>query len=144
MKYTNETERELVNDWHLNRFDQYLVGLTFQKLSLWDIQCCQTFSGKMKNFKNGPIPASFRLFRSFLVTISIQIEKSLDSVLGIWAQGCKMLGADQTTELWRPPLKKEKLLDVAAALAQWIRLHLPSSRPGFESQAQQLNYIYFN
>ena len=33
--------------------------------------------------KNGPIPASFVYFRSFLVTISLQIEKSIDGVLGI-------------------------------------------------------------
>ena len=42
-------------------------------------------------------------FRSFLVTISIQIEKSKDGVLGIRTQGRRMVGADKTTELWRPP-----------------------------------------
>ena len=37
-----------------------------------------------KFFKNGPIPASFVYFRYFLDTISIiQIEKSVDGVLGI-------------------------------------------------------------
>ena len=41
--------------------------------------------------------------RSFLVTISIQIEKSKDGVLGIWTRGHRMVGADETTELWRPP-----------------------------------------
>ena len=53
-------------------------------------------------FKNGPIPASFVYFRSFLVTISIQIEKSIDGVLGIQTRGRWMVGADETTELWRP------------------------------------------
>ena len=38
----------------------------------------------------------------FLVTISIQIEKSVDGVLGIRTQGHSMVGADKTTELWRP------------------------------------------
>ena len=33
--------------------------------------------------KNGPILPLFVYFRSFLVTISIQIEKSIDGVLGI-------------------------------------------------------------
>ena len=54
-------------------------------------------------FKNGPIPASFCFyFRSFLVTISIQTEKSIDGVLGIRTRGRRMVGADETTELWRP------------------------------------------
>ena len=44
----------------------------------------------------------FVYFRSFLVTISIQIEKSIDGVLGIRTRGCRMVGADKTTELWRP------------------------------------------
>ena len=45
-------------------------------------------------------------FRSFLVTISIQIEKSKDGVLGIRTRGRRMVGADKTTELWRPPFVK--------------------------------------
>ena len=43
-------------------------------------------------------------FRSFLVIISIQIEKSIDGVLGIRTRGHRMVGADETTELWRPPI----------------------------------------
>ena len=43
-------------------------------------------------------------FHSFLVTISIQIEKSIDGVLGIRTPGRRMVGADETSELWRPPL----------------------------------------
>ena len=30
-----------------------------------------------------------------------------------------------------------------AAIAQWIRLHLPSCRPGFESQAHHLCFFQF-
>ena len=45
----------------------------------------------------------FVYFRSFLVTISIQIEKSIDDVLGIRTRGRRMVGVDETTELWRPP-----------------------------------------
>ena len=41
----------------------------------------------------------FVYFRSFLVTISIQIEKSIDGVLGIRTWGRRMVGADKTTEL---------------------------------------------
>ena len=43
-------------------------------------------------------------FRPFLITISIlQIEKSLDGLLGIQPRGCRIVGADKTTELRRPP-----------------------------------------
>ena len=45
----------------------------------------------------------FVYFCSFLVTISLQIEKSIDGMLGIRTRGCRMEGADETTELWRPP-----------------------------------------
>ena len=55
-------------------------------------------------FKMGQSWPLFVYFRSFLVTISIQIEKSIDGVLGIQTQGCRMVGADETTELWRPPI----------------------------------------
>ena len=43
-------------------------------------------------------------FRPFLIRITmstIQIEKSIDGVLGIRTRGSRMKGADKTTELWR-------------------------------------------
>ena len=44
-------------------------------------------------------------FRYFLNTMSmLQFEKSIDGVLGIQTWGCRMVGADETTELWRPPI----------------------------------------
>ena len=44
--------------------------------------------------------ASFVYLRYFLETISIvQIEKSVDGVLGIQTQDRRMVGADETTEL---------------------------------------------
>ena len=55
--------------------------------------------------KNGTIPASFCLFSLFIDTISIiQIDKSIDRVLGIWTRGRRMVGADETMEVWRAPL----------------------------------------
>ena len=45
----------------------------------------------------------FVYVRTFLLTIKMQIEKSIDGVLGIRTWGCRMVGADETTELWRPP-----------------------------------------
>ena len=60
----------------------------------------------------------FVYFRYFLDTISIiQIEKSVDRVLGIRTQVCRMVGTDETMELWRPPENYHFLLnesDVAA------------------------------
>ena len=57
---------------------------------------------------NGPIPAFFVYFHSFLVTILItQIEKIVDGVLGIWTRGCRMVVADETMELWRPLLLQD-------------------------------------
>ena len=54
--------------------------------------------------KNVPIPATFCFFRPFHITISIiQIEKSIDGAHGIWTRCHRMVGADETTELWRPP-----------------------------------------
>ena len=44
------------------------------------------------------------IFRSFLVTISMQIEESVEGVLGNRTQGRRMVGTDETTELWRPPV----------------------------------------
>ena len=44
----------------------------------------------------------FVYFHSFLVIISIQIEISIDVVLGIRPRGHRMVGADETTELWWP------------------------------------------
>ena len=55
-------------------------------------------------FLNLAIPGLFLVYyRPFLIpiaiTISIQIEKSVN----IRTQGRRMVGADETTELWRPP-----------------------------------------
>ena len=60
----------------------------------------------------------FVYFRSFLIPITIsiiQIEKSVDGVLGIRTRGRRMVGEDKTTELWRHPLHsffKTKILVV--------------------------------
>ena len=47
----------------------------------------------------------FVYFLPFLITISIiQIEKGLVGVLGIRTRGRRMIGADETMQLWRPPI----------------------------------------
>ena len=44
----------------------------------------------------------FVYFRPSLITISIiAMKKSIDGVLGIQTRGCRMVGADNTMELWR-------------------------------------------
>ena len=80
--------------WHSRRVTSFQsqVGLQFKS-------CGRQF------FLNGPISASFCLFLYFLVTISIQIEKSIDGVLGIRTWGHRTVGADETMELWQPPLR---------------------------------------
>ena len=46
----------------------------------------------------------FVYFRYFLDTISIiQIEKSIDGVLGNQTRGHRMVETDEIKELWRPP-----------------------------------------
>ena len=51
-------------------------------------------------FKKWANPGLFLfIFVLFLVTISIQIEKSVDGVLGIRTRGRRMVGADESTEL---------------------------------------------
>ena len=75
-------------------------------------------------FLNGPVPASFFVyFRSFLVTISIiQIEKSIDGVLRIRPRGRRMVGADETTELWRSPKTAIICLPPLSSLVQHLQI----------------------
>ena len=61
----------------------------------------QSFYSDLILFLMGQFRPLFVYFRYFLDTISI-IEKSVDGVLGIRTQGRRMVGADETTELWRP------------------------------------------
>ena len=53
--------------------------------------------------KKGRCRPLYVYFRYFLITISItQIVKSVDGLLGIWTWGRRMIGTDETTELWQP------------------------------------------
>ena len=47
-------------------------------------------------------PGLFCLFRPFLISI-IQIEISVNGVIGIRTCDRRMVGTDDTTELWQPP-----------------------------------------
>ena len=63
----------------------------------------------------------FVYFRSLLVTISIQIEKSVDGVLGIQNRGRRMVCADKTTELWRP-LLSHVFLHISLLYSNWQQI----------------------
>ena len=55
--------------------------------------------------KNGPISASFCLFSSFPHYTILQIDESVDGVLGTRIWGGRMEGTDESTELcWQPRL----------------------------------------
>ena len=43
------------------------------------------------------------IFVLFSLQFQYQLKKSVDGVLGIRTRGRRMVGADETTELWRPP-----------------------------------------
>ena len=78
----------------------------------------------------------FVYFCSFLITISIQIEKNVDCVLGIRTQGRRMVGADETKELWRPPSTvslHHHLFLIITALDASI-CHRLFQRPGIRTQ----------
>ena len=60
-------------------------------------------------FLYGPILVPFCLFLSFSDYNLINTNwKSVDGVLGIWTLGCRIVGTDETTELWQPPHLIEK------------------------------------
>ena len=75
------------------------IKYTSKKSTLWKQLCA--FFNFLKMGQSRPL---FVYFRPFLVTISIQTEKSIDGVLGIRIRGRRMVVADETTELWRPPV----------------------------------------
>ena len=60
----------------------------------------------LRLLKNGPNPASFCLFSFFshdkYSTNTIN-EKSVDGVLGTQTRSGRMVGADESTELWPHP-----------------------------------------
>ena len=59
-------------------------------------------------------------FRPFLITISIiQIEKSIDGVLGVQTHGRMMVGALDYKELWRPPTTKKICPMIFAKIDLW-------------------------
>ena len=77
----------ILNTWRPKGDPEYLSGLRILFL------------------KNWPIPASFCLFLFFSCYNFNRNWKSVNGVLGIQTRGHRMVGADKTTELWRPPLR---------------------------------------
>ena len=74
-------------------------------------------------FLNGPIPVSFCWFLSFSYYIFNNPNwKSVDTVLRIWIRGHWMVGADEITELWRPPI-----LTITLPIEDWSSLGVKRS-----------------
>ena len=91
---TFKQRQAFVSCW-LTGFGANLINWTTTKSSL--VRRVMIFFEK----KWAPL---FVYFWPFLITISIiQIVKSVDGVLGIQTCSCMMVGADNITELWRPP-----------------------------------------
>ena len=65
------------------------------------------FKNNCVYFLNGLNPASFYLFLFFshekYSTILTINYNSIDGVLGTWTQGSRMVGTDESTELWHHP-----------------------------------------
>ena len=111
----------LGNGQTLKQFSSCLLGVElgrhfnigkFLKILPFYLRLCHLFLARLPRgpnhnicfLKMGQSRPLFVYFSYFLNTISIiQIEKSVDGVLGIRTRGRRMVGADKTTELWRPP-----------------------------------------
>ena len=84
----------------------------------------------------------FVYFRAFLITISIkQIENSIDGVLRIQTRSRRMVGADDTTELWRPPTSKK--LFATAQNVQSFYLTEPNGIKLMNGKLIGSIYVYF-
>ena len=93
--------------WHIS------IGscLTVGPIQLF-ISCCRQMHQSKKQLfflkKNGPNSASFCLFSFFShdkyrTNLTIK-DKSIDGVLGAQTRGGRMVGPDESTELWWHPL----------------------------------------
>ena len=81
----------------------FILTLASNGLSLDTLNRPDNLKWRKECFKNGPIPASFCLFSLFSRYNFNTNWKSVDGVHGIRRWGCRMVGTDETTELWRPP-----------------------------------------
>ena len=67
----------------------------------------------------GPISASLSILSSFSKYNWIWNKQSVDVVLGIWTCGCRIVGADGSTELWRPSFTQCWRFTCDAARSNW-------------------------
>ena len=93
---TFKQRQAFVSCW-LTGFGANLINWTTTKSVIFGLARVDIFFKKMGHSR--PL---FVYFWPFLITI-IQIVKSVDGVLGIQTCSCMMVGADNITELWRPP-----------------------------------------
>ena len=82
----------------------------------------------------------FAYFHYFLDTISIiQIEKSVDGVLGIQTRGHRMVGTHKTMELWQPPSVSFLLLLMSVCV---ILSHYPVLLHSRMSECHSPNFCF--
>ena len=90
-------------DWIEARYGPFLNKLEFS----WQGWPCESVNHSTDTFLIFIIKWSNRghflfIFILFSLQFQYKLNKSIDGVLGIQTQGRRMVGADETTELWRP------------------------------------------
>ena len=74
--------------------------------NFWNLFWCRLSKFEIQSFfwKKWANPGLFRLCLSFShYNFNDTNWKSIDGGLGIQTSGCRMVGADETTEIWQPP-----------------------------------------
>ena len=96
--------------------------LSLSLFTWWSCCCCKI----LRLFKKWANPGLFFVyFRLFPITISIiQIEKSIDGVLGIWTRGHRIIDTDDTTELCAAAPDTWTLLFCLPDLLRWNHFKL--------------------
>ena len=75
-------------------------------------------------FKMGQTRPLLVYFRSFHMTNIVQINDKSYGVLGTQTQGGRMVGADESTELWRLPCKPFCHSKKASRIGKFVIHHL--------------------
>ena len=89
------------NRWLLGYFEKHHIWLKSVVVTFWQLFGTIKLTCLKKVGQSRPL---FCLFSSFShYNFNNTNWKSISGVLGIRTRGCRMVGADNTTELWQPP-----------------------------------------
>ena len=72
------------------------------------------------------------------IAISIQIEKSIDGVLGIRTRDCRIVGTDETTELWLLKIKLTVTINLMKISRSFLLVGGDGVLPDIETMATAL------